>query len=191
MRRKRIKNAYLRVPSVQGPVEVSAPVTMPLEGIVGFVASKRSWIEARRRDCAERQALLQEDGSGHVDGSGGNGVFGQGGVSPERLERWRAAMEREAPSLVDRWASRMDVQPKKLVFRNMRSRWGSCTPATGRICLNLQLADAPEGCLEYVVVHELCHLIAADHGPRFKAAMDRYLPDWRERRELLRGRIIR
>lgn len=185
VRRKRIKNAYLRVRSAEGPVEVNAPVAMPLEGIARFVLSKEAWIASRRGELAGAQQHAQ---AGRIDA---DGQMGPDTPSPYELEEWRAIMERDASPLVEAWAERMGVRPQRLVFRNMRSRWGSCTPATGRICLNLQLAAAPDGCLEYVVVHELCHLIAADHGPRFKAAMDRYLPDWRDRRERLRGTIRR
>ena len=63
---------------------------------------------------------------------------------------------------------------------------GSCQPATGRICINVRLALYPPECLEYVVVHELCHLLEGGHGPRFKALMDAFMPDWRERRAKLR-----
>ena len=62
------------------------------------------------------------------------------------------------------------VKAGKLAYRNMTSRWGSCQPATGRICINVRLALYPPGCLEYVVVHELCHLLERGHGSRFKAS---------------------
>ncbi|WP_270295883.1 M48 family metallopeptidase [Eggerthella sinensis] len=80
----------------------------------------------------------------------------------------------------------MGVKAGKLAYRNMTSRWGSCQPATGRICINVRLALYPPECLEYVVVHELCHLLERGHGPRFKALMDAFMPDWRTRRAKLR-----
>ncbi|MFR1639341.1 MAG: M48 family metallopeptidase [Eggerthellaceae bacterium] len=75
---------------------------------------------------------------------------------------------------------------RQLAYRNTTSRWGSCQPATGRICINVRLALYPPECLEYVVVHELCHLLERGHGPRFKELMDAFMPDWRERRAKLR-----
>ena len=88
--------------------------------------------------------------------------------------------------LVQKWAAVMQVHPSELTIKNMTSRWGSCQPATGRICINVRLALYPPECLEYVVVHELCHLLERGHGPRFKALMDAFMPDWRDRRAKLR-----
>ena len=79
----------------------------------------------------------------------------------------------------------MDVTPGKLAYRNMTSRWGSCQPSTGRICINVRLALYPPRCLEYVVVHELAHLLVHGHGAQFYAVLDCYLPDWRESKKLL------
>ena len=75
----------------------------------------------------------------------------------------------------------MTVKAGKIAYRNMTSRWGSCQPSTGRICINVRLALYPPECLEYVVVHELCHLLERGHGPRFHALMDTFMPDWKER----------
>ena len=91
-----------------------------------------------------------------------------------------------SPEEVAQWEPIMGVWAGKLAYRNMTSRWGSCQPATGRICINVRLALYPPECLEYVVVHELCHLRERGHGPRFRALMDAYLPDWRQRRDKLR-----
>ena len=74
-----------------------------------------------------------------------------------------------------------------LAYRNMRSRWGSCQPETGRICINTRLALYPPECLEYVVVHELAHLLEANHGPAFYAILDRALPTWKSARDKLRS----
>ena len=102
------------------------------------------------------------------------------------MAQWRAVVEACTPVLVERWEQIMGVKAQKLVYRNMTSRWGSCQPATGRICINVRLALYPPECLEYVVVHELCHLRERGHGPAFQALMTRYLPDWKERRAKLR-----
>ena len=77
------------------------------------------------------------------------------------------------------------VKAKKLDYRKMKSRWGSCQPSTGRICINIVLALYPPECLEYVVVHELCHLLVPGHGPQFRELMDRVMPDWRTRKAKL------
>ena len=80
----------------------------------------------------------------------------------------------------------MGVRAGKVAYRNMTSRWGSCQPSTGRICINVRLALYPPECLEYVVVHELCHLLERGHGPRFHELMDAFMPDWKTRRAKLR-----
>lgn len=69
-------------------------------------------------------------------------------------------------------------------IRRLAKRWGSCAP-TGEIILNLELVKAPKECIDYVVVHELCHMEERDHRRRFWRLLERYLPDWRERRHLL------
>ncbi|MFR3273062.1 MAG: M48 family metallopeptidase [Slackia sp.] len=114
-----------------------------------------------------------------------------GAPTPEEIAEWRAVVAAFVPALVERWAPVMGVKPGKLAYRNMVSRWGSCNVKTGRICINVQLAAHPPECLEYVVVHELCHLLEASHGPRFKSLMDTFLPDWRSREAKLRGDIRR
>jgi predicted metal-dependent hydrolase len=79
--------------------------------------------------------------------------------------------------------------PQGLVIRTMRSRWGSYSYRTRRICLNLHLIKAPPACLDYVMIHELCHARVRHHGPDFWALVGRYVPDYRRMRELLKGYI--
>ncbi len=83
------------------------------------------------------------------------------------------------------WAKKMGVQPTGLKVHRMKTRWGSCNVRTGGINLNTLLACWPQECLEYIVVHELAHLHEANHSPRFHAIVERYLPEWRERKKLL------
>lgn len=83
------------------------------------------------------------------------------------------------------WAKKMGVRPAGLKVHRMKTRWGSCNVRTGGINLNTLLACWPQECLEYIVVHELAHLQEANHSPRFHAIVERYLPQWRERKKLL------
>lgn len=166
--RKQVKNLNMRIARTGACVEVSAPLYMRDQDIVGFVRQKRAWIDAARaRVLAAPSAEAAQ-------------------ATPDQVATWRTVVEACVPALVAAWEPIMNVKAGKLAYRNMTSRWGSCQPSTGRICINVRLALYPPECLEYVVVHELCHLLERGHGPRFKALMDTFMPDWRERRAKLR-----
>ena len=87
--------------------------------------------------------------------------------------------------LLQAWEKKMGVRHTGLKVHRMKTRWGSCNVRTGSINLNTLLACWPEECLEYIVVHELAHLQEANHSPRFHAIVERYMPQWRERKKLL------
>lgn len=165
--RKRVKNVNLRVLPPDGRVEVSAPARTSTRMVCAFVREKRAWIEAQQARLANSPAAKAA------------------AATPEEVAEWRAVVAACTPALVEAWEPIIGVKAGRLAFRNMTSRWGSCQPATGRICINVRLALYPPECLEYVVVHELCHLRERGHGPAFKALMDRYLPDWRTRKAKL------
>lgn len=173
IRRRNQRRAYIRVKAPDGCVEVSAPWHVNDAEIKRFVSAHADWINRQRFHVVEGEKSRL------------------GAPTPEEIAEWRAVVAAFVPALVERWASVMGVKPGKLAYRNMVSRWGSCNVKTGRICINVQLAAHPPECLEYVVVHELCHLLEASHGPRFKSLMDTFLPDWRSREAKLRGDIRR
>ena len=108
-------------------------------------------------------------------------------ATPSEVREWRKVVEAFVPALVERWEPILGVKAGQLAYRKMKSRWGSCQPSTGRICINVVLALYPPECLEYVVVHELVHLLVPGHGPEFHAIMDRVMPDWKKRRAKLRS----
>ncbi|WP_101723529.1 M48 family metallopeptidase [Eggerthella timonensis] len=166
--RKRIKNLNLRIHRSGGFVEVSAPTYVRDRDVERFVREKRPWIDAKLAQVAASPAAVAAE------------------AAPEQVAAWRAVVEACVPALVEAWEPIMGVKAGTLAYRNMTSRWGSCQPSTGRICINVRLALYPPECLEYVVVHELCHLLERGHGPRFKALMDAFMPDWRTRRAKLR-----
>lgn len=84
-----------------------------------------------------------------------------------------------------RYAREMGVQPAAVTITAARTRFGSCS-AKNRICFSWRLMEYPEAAVDYVVVHELAHIVHKNHGPQFWALVERYLPDWRARRALLR-----
>ena len=166
--RKRIKNINLRVKPPDGRIEVSAPLRVDASFVRVFVREKRDWIRKQQ----ERIAASPQGRAA--------------AASPDEVAQWREVVQAFVPPLIAKWEPIMGVKAGKIAYRNMTSRWGSCQPSTGRICINVRLALYPPECLEYVVVHELCHLLERGHGPRFHALMDAFLPDWKAIRAKLR-----
>ena len=166
--RKRIKNINLRVKPPDGRIEVSAPLRVDTSFVRAFVREKRDWIR-------KQQERISASPQGRA-----------AAASPDEVAQWREVVQTFVPPLIAKWEPIMGVKAGKIAYRNMTSRWGSCQPSTGRICINVRLALYPPECLEYVVVHELCHLLERGHGPRFHALMDAFLPDWKAIRAKLR-----
>ncbi len=81
--------------------------------------------------------------------------------------------------LLDKWQPKLGVSVSAWGIRRMKTKWGSCNPQAGRILLNLELAKKPVRCLEYLVVHELAHLLERHHNEGFVSIMDTHLPHWR------------
>ena len=102
------------------------------------------------------------------------------------LKRYRAEVARALPAVAERLEAQMGVHASRWQIRSMKTRWGSCTPRTGAIRINARLAAYPPACLEFVVAHELCHLMEPSHNARFHALLDRFCPANRELSRLLR-----
>ena len=183
--RKGCKRIILRTKPGEDWLNMSVPWRTTQRDILKFLEEHRSWIEAHAKKASvwtpafvpgERHMLFGE----YV-------TLGQGGVPVgEAFLTWRGSLLMErAMALIGQWAPRMGVAPRRIRLRDMSSRWGSCQTVTHDITLNARLGMKPQVCLEYVVVHELCHLIHPDHSPAFHAEMTRFLPDWKARRTLL------
>lgn len=166
--RKNMKNLRIRVVAPDGHIEASVPVGMPMAQVERFIRSKRDWVRSQQRKAIDSVQTQAEQ------------------ADADEVAQWRALVESLVPVLVSKWEPIMGVRAGKLAYRNMKSRWGSCQPSTGRICINVRLALYPPQCLEYVVVHELCHLLEPGHGERFHQLMTAFLPTWKESRDLLK-----
>lgn len=165
---KRIRRLNLRISPDGKQVKVSAPYTASREEVIAFVQAHRAWID-KHMHAASQTTMAQACQATDAE-----------------IAQWKACVSACVPALIETWEPIMGVRAGRIAYRNMTSRWGSCQPATGRICINVRLALFPPECLEYVVVHELCHLLERGHGPKFQAYMDTFLPDWRARRAKLR-----
>lgn len=206
--RKAVKNLNLRV-RADGSVAVSAPPRVSATQVQRFVSQRGDWIaqarrriEARSPAAADRAALLGRGVPFALNPEGAPGVearqgklllsLAEGQGPEDALEAFRrqaaAPVMARAMELARSRFERagIDLPPlRKLTLRAMKSRWGSCVPAKGRITLNLTLMKKPFPCIEYVAVHELCHLLAAGHGPDFYRLLEQAMPDWRKWKQLL------
>ena len=168
-RKRGVRSVRIRVVPPDGHVEATLPWHVRFADLESFIRSKAAWIEEQQRALQGSPQVLAE-------------LAGE-----DEKKMWRQVVAATVPVLVEHYAPLMGVQVGKLAYRNMKSRWGSCQPSTGRICINTRLALYPPECLEYVVVHELAHLLEPGHGPRFKAILDAFLPNWRHARDLLKA----
>ncbi|GAA5483848.1 M48 family metallopeptidase [Haloferula sargassicola] len=215
--RKDIRNIHLSVHPPDGAVRVSAPRHLSVDHLRAYVISKLDWIKQQRRQIqaqerespreftereshylwGKRYLLTLEEGSPGVELRPRKMILSaRTGSSQEKresiLEGWyRGELRREAESMVERWARTMGVEVKTVFIQRMKTKWGSCNPARRTIRLNTELAKKPKECLEYLVVHELAHLIEPTHNERFVSLMDHYLPAWRERRQALNRLPVR
>ena len=92
---------------------------------------------------------------------------------------YRYRLRQELPGIIDRWAKDMGVSVNGFGIKKMKTKWGTCNRKARRIWINLELAKKPPECLEYIVVHELAHLLERYHNSTFYGYMDRFLPQWR------------
>ena len=216
LQRKNIKNLHLYVLPPDGRVRISAPMRLSKERIAEFVESKLDWIRNQQARLAEQPhspARKYESGDTvYLFGkpcllsveytSGKCSVRLDGGhvlltVRPDStfeqreavVNEWYRGLLKERIGLrLPEWEEVTGLYCNSWQTKNMKTRWGTCNTGTKKIWLNLQLAKKPPECLDYVILHELAHLKIPNHGKEFEALLDRYMPDWRERRKILNDR---
>ena len=184
LERKRIKNLNLRV-RPDGSVHVSAPRLMPEGFIESFLLSKADFIlDALER--AEKKQKKVTPGTILVLGREISDRFD----SEAKRERWlkEQCIEAVSHAFAELYPlfEKRGIPLPEIKFRKMKSRWGSCQPTRGILTFNSALIHVPERCIEYVVLHELCHFIHPDHSPRFKAELSALMPDWKARQKEIR-----
>lgn len=206
--RKRVKNLSLRVYPPDGDVRVTAPLHLSGEDIRRFVEAKLGWINKHREGVKSQPhsgSLRYISGELHyLEGRAyvlnvipNAAVIRVQRVSDTQIDlqvrpdttlaqlnrlfdSWHAArLQARARPLLAKWQERMGVRISSFYLRRMKTRWGTCNVDTKRICLNLELARRSDACLEFIVVHELVHLLHHRHGAAFDAYMDSFLPAWR------------
>lgn len=160
-----------------GDLHVSAPYGVPRSEIDRFIRNNEAWIQKalQKQLTANRKRY---------------DFYSQ--LPLETREQVREAVQRLdaiIQPLLLKYTERMGVRPTQITYKPTISRWGSCNKKTGAICFSTYLLLLPEWCVEHVVVHELAHLIEANHGPKFHSLMNQYFPRWKEARKAIRETV--
>lgn len=207
---KDIKNIHLSVYPPTGRVRISAPERMNLDAIRIFAISKLDWIKRQQktlrgqeretpREYVNREShyvwgkrylleILEMDAAPSVQLNPGKILLQvRSSTSEDKRQDIVAKFYREqikavVPPLVSRWASVIGVDVDKLYVQQMKTKWGSCNPRARAIRLNTELAKKPKHCLEYILVHEMAHILVRHHNDRFAALMDKFMPQWQHYR---------
>ena len=213
--RKDIKNLHLGVYPPHGRVRVAAPLVISDDAVRLAVIDKLGWIRRQKASFAAQPRQSQREmvnGESHyflgqryrlrvherdaparvaVRGIASLDLFVRSGTTADQREavllRWhREQLRALIPPLLEKWQPMLGVQVADWGIRKMKTKWGSCNPASRRVWFNLELAKKPVQCLEYIVVHELVHLLERHHNDRFAGLIEAHLPQWRQYREMLR-----
>jgi predicted metal-dependent hydrolase len=212
--RKDIKHVHLSVYPPDGRVRLAVPLHIDDEAARLAVVDRLAWIRRQQRALArqprqpEREMVSREShyvwgqrcllevvlhtGAARVEHTGPRTLtlYVRPDADTDRRRRvltewYRAQVKARVPGLVAAWAPRLDVEVADWGVKQMKTKWGSCNTEARRIWVNVELAKKPPACLEYIVVHEMVHLLERHHTDRFRALMDRHLPRWRHVRATL------
>ena len=204
---KNIKNVHLSVYPPMGNVRISAPLRMNLDTIRVFAISKLDWIRHQQqklrnqvretpREYIDRENhylwgkcyllnLIEIEAPARIELQHDHILLQvRPGATTDRKrtivdEFYRSQIEAAIPPLIVKWEDLMGVSVASFSIRKMKTKWGSCTPALQTIRFNLELAKKSVECLEYVIVHEMVHLLEPSHNYRFVALIDSFMPKWR------------
>ena len=215
--KKHIKNMHLYVKPPLGTVVVSAPFLMSQKSIENFVRLHIGWIKKQQEKfinqprMAARQYIsgetyyiwgkqyfleFQHSQKRFLKIDGNKLLLGMKTESSvdqrERFmrEQFRAILSGQLERLVPKWEKITGLYCDSVKTKYMLTRWGTCNAKAKRIWINVQMVEKPLECLEYVILHELTHLKIANHGKDFVSHMEAYMPDWKDKKDLLNGRIL-
>ncbi len=211
---KDIKHVYLSIYPPTGRVRISAPWRMSLDTIRVFAISRLDWIKRHQeklrtqeretpRAYLDREShyvwgkryllrVVEENAAPRVALEHSEMILtvrpgrSPGAAREAIVARWyREQIKAALAELIPKWEPLIGVEAERVSVRRMKTRWGSCSPRGHSVRFNTELATKPGECLEYVVVHELVHLIERSHNQRFTALMDEHMPHWRQIRKRL------
>jgi len=212
--RKNIKNIHLAVYPPNGRVRISVPLVIKEDTVRLFTISKLSWIKRQQRkfNGQARQSLREyKDRESHyyqgkryllnvietqavpkinIRNSVYLELYVRPGSSIEKrqlvINKWyRERLKEIVPELIEKWEKILKVGVNEFGIKQMKTRWGTCNSKAKRIWINLELAKKPLHCLEYIVFHEMIHLLERKHNELFKQLMDKYMPQWKKYKQEL------
>jgi predicted metal-dependent hydrolase len=205
---KDIKNIHLSVYPPTGRVRIAAPLRMNMDTIRIYAISKLSWIKKHQQKFqtqvreAPREYLnkeghyfigkryllkvIEHDASPRVTIKHNTiELYVRPNTDIQKrqviMDEWyRQQLKELAPPIIEKWEKVMNVSLHELAVKKMKTKWGTCNREAKRIWLNLELAKKPFHCIEYIIVHELVHLLERNHNDRFIAFMNSFLPEWKQ-----------
>lgn len=208
--RKGIKNVHLSVHPPHGRVTLVAPTATRLEVARAYAISKLGWIREQRQKLAAQAretprkyvnreshylwgrrhllTVVQTDCKPHValDHKRMILTVRPGSDSAKRAEvmhEWhKTLLHKQVPAVIEKWEQRLKVDVRGYFLQRMKTKWGSCNHLAGHIRLNTELVKKPKDLLEYVIVHEMVHLVEPTHSDRFISILEKHYPTWREAR---------
>jgi predicted metal-dependent hydrolase len=217
--RKDIKIVHLSVHPPSGRVTISAPARLNLDTIRVFAISKLGWIRGQQRKLKEQERetpreyldreshyvwgrryllkIVETESPPVVELKHRTLILQvrRGTTSEKRraiLELWyREQLRLAVPALIAKWEPLLQVKVDRFFVRHMKTKWGSCSRTSRSIRLNTELAKKPPRCLEYIVVHEMLHLLEPTHNARFLALLAQFMPAWRHSRDALNRLPVR
>jgi predicted metal-dependent hydrolase len=217
--KKDIKNVHLSVYPPTGKVRISAPLRMDLSTIRLFAIAKLGWIRQQQKKVNEQERetpreyldreshylwgkryllkVIEKDAAPSVELKHFRLLLQMRPGSNEEkkqavLDEWyRQQLKDAVPAVIAKWGPLMRVRVERFFVQRMKTKWGSCSRSSASIRLNTDLARKPKECLEYIVVHEMAHLLEPTHNTRFTTLMDSLIPEWRRRREMLNRLPVR
>ncbi|HJU16209.1 MAG TPA: SprT family zinc-dependent metalloprotease [Stellaceae bacterium] len=210
---KDIKNIHLSVHPPTGRVSISAPSRMSLDAIRLFAISKLGWIKQQQkkfrqqeretpREYLDREShyvwgrrylltVIESEEAPSVELKHSRMILRvRPGTGDDRkqaiVEAWyREQLRQAVPPLIAKWEPAMGVKVERVFVQKMKTRWGSCNPSSKSIRLNTDLAKKPLECLEYIIVHEMAHLLVRHHNDEFSTLLNNFLPNWKLARQVL------
>lgn len=210
---KDIKNIHLSVYPPVGKVRIAAPIRMDLDTIRVYALSKLGWIRKQQekiqgqdreapREFLNREShyfrgkryllqVVEVNALPRVELKHSKMVlYVRSNTSSDKckviVEKWyRAQLKVLVAELIEYWEKKLNVEVNEFGIKKMKTKWGTCSREAQRIWINLELAKKPPECLEYIVVHEMVHLLERNHNDRFITYMNQFLPKWQLYREML------